>query len=40
MRFLKRWLETHREYPECVRKSWKPAKQAKRERGTVQKRLV
>jgi ribonuclease HII len=40
MRFLKRWLETHGEYPDCVRKSWKPAKQAKNEKGTVQKKLV
>jgi ribonuclease HII len=40
MRFLKQWLETHGEYPECVRKSWKPAKQAKNEKGTVQKKLA
>jgi ribonuclease HII len=40
MRFLKQWLETHGEYPDCVRKSWKPAKQAKSEKGTVQKRLA
>jgi hypothetical protein len=40
MRFLKRWLETHGEYPDCVRKSWKPAKQAKNEKGTLQKKLV
>jgi ribonuclease HII len=40
MRFLKQWLETHSEYPECVRKSWKPAKQAKNEKGTVQKKLA
>ncbi|MDX1813225.1 MAG: ribonuclease HII [Candidatus Bathyarchaeia archaeon] len=37
--FLKRWLQTHEEYPSCVRKSWKPAKQAKNEKGTVQKEL-
>jgi ribonuclease HII len=40
MRFLKQWLETHGEYPDCVRKSWKPAKQAKSEKGTLQKRLA
>lgn len=40
MRFLKQWLQTHDEYPDCVRKSWKPAKQAKSEKGTVQKKLV
>ena len=40
MRFLKKWLQTHDEYPDCVRKSWKPAKQAKNEKGTVQKKLV
>jgi ribonuclease HII len=38
--FLRQWLETHGEYPDCVRKSWKPAKRAKSEKGTVQKRLV
>jgi ribonuclease HII len=40
MLFLKRWLQTHVEYPSCVRKSWKPARQAKNEKGTVQKKLV
>jgi ribonuclease HII len=39
MCFLKQWLQTHAEYPNCVRKSWKPAKQAKNEKGTVQKKL-
>jgi ribonuclease HII len=38
--FLKNWLRVHPEYPDCVRKSWKPAKQAKSERGTLQKKLV
>jgi ribonuclease HII len=37
--FLKAWLETHDEYPECVRKSWKPAKQVKAQRGTEQQKL-
>ena len=40
MKFLKQWLETHGEYPACVRKSWKPAKQAKNEKGTMQKKLA
>jgi ribonuclease HII len=40
MKFLRLWLETHGEYPDCVRKSWKPAKQAKNEKGTVQKKLA
>jgi ribonuclease HII len=40
MRFLKQWLQTHAEYPDCVRKSWKPAKKAKNERDTVQKKLA
>jgi ribonuclease HII len=40
MRFLKQWLQTHTEYPDCVRKSWKPAKRAKNEKGTVQKKLA
>lgn len=39
-RFLKQWLQVHGEYPDCVRKSWKPAKQAKNELGSVQKKLV
>jgi ribonuclease HII len=40
MRFLKQWLQTHDEYPDCIRKSWKPAKKAKNEKGTVQKKLA
>jgi ribonuclease HII len=38
--FLRRWLQTHDEYPDCVRKSWKSAKQVKDEKGTVQKKLA
>jgi ribonuclease HII len=37
--FLTTWLKMHGEYPECVRKSWKPAKQAKAEQGSEQQRL-
>jgi ribonuclease HII len=40
MIFLKQWLQVHGDYPEFVRKSWKPAKQAKSEKGSVQKKLV
>jgi len=40
MQFLKQWLQTHGEYPDCVRKSWKPAKQAKDALGSVQKKLA
>ncbi len=37
--FLKAWLKMHPDYPECVRQSWKPAKQAKLEAHTKQQRL-
>jgi ribonuclease HII len=37
--FLQEWLKTNREYPDCVRKSWKPAKHAKSQQGTTQTRL-
>jgi len=40
MRFLRQWLQTHAEYPSCVRQSWKPAKQVKNEKGAVQKKLA
>lgn len=38
--FLKQWMQTHDEYPCCVRQSWKTAKQVKNEKGTVQKKLA
>ena len=38
--FLKEWLRNHAEYPECVRKSWKPAKKVKSEQGTTQQKLI
>ncbi len=38
--FLTSWLKTHKEFPECVRKSWKPAKQAKNQQGTEQQKLL
>ena len=37
--FLKDWLKAHSEYPDCIRKSWKPAKQAKSEQGSTQQKL-
>jgi len=39
MTFLKQWLKTNGEYPDFVRKSWKPAKKARSENDTVQKTL-
>jgi ribonuclease HII len=38
--FLRRWLEKFGEYPDFVRKSWKPAKKAKSENDSRQTRLV
>jgi ribonuclease HII len=40
MVFLKQLLEKYGEYPSCVRKSWKPAKRAKSEKGTMQQKLA
>ncbi|HTY76029.1 MAG TPA: ribonuclease HII [Candidatus Nanoarchaeia archaeon] len=37
--FLESWIKNHDEYPECVRKSWKPAKQVKANRGMEQQKL-
>lgn len=37
--FLKHWLQSHSDYPVCVRQSWKTAKQFKNEKGVVQKKL-
>lgn len=39
MAFLKSLLDVADDYPSFVRKSWKPAKRAKTEKGTVQTRL-
>jgi len=39
IKFLRNWLKTNCEYPDCVRKSWKTAKKVKNERGTIQKKL-
>ena len=40
MVFLKQLLEKNDDYPSCVRKSWKPAKRAKSEKGTMQLKLA
>jgi ribonuclease HII len=40
MSFLRQLLEKNDDYPSFVRKSWKPAKRAKNEKGTVQKKLA
>lgn len=40
IRFLKQWIQTHPEYPNCIRQSWKTAKQIKNEKGTVQIKLA
>jgi ribonuclease HII len=37
--FLIDWLKANREYPDCVRKSWKPAKEVKDQQGTTQQKL-
>lgn len=38
--FLKNWMQTNADYPDCVRRSWKTAQQVKSLRGTLQKKLV
>jgi ribonuclease HII len=40
MVFLKHLLEQDGEYPDFVRKSWKPAKRAKNEKGVLQTKLA
>ena len=37
--FLKNWIKNNDDYPGCVRKSWKPAKKIKNEKGTKQTKL-
>ena len=37
--FLVEWLKNNKDYPKCVRKSWKPAKKALSERDTAQQKL-
>jgi ribonuclease HII len=38
--FLKQCIEKMKEYPDYVRKSWKPAKKTKNEKGTRQTKLM
>ncbi len=40
IKFLKKCLESNDDYPDCVRKSWKPAKKVKAEKNTVQQTLI
>ncbi len=40
IRFLQQCLEKFGEYPDFVRKSWKPAKKAKSENDSLQKKLI
>jgi ribonuclease HII len=40
MIFLKKWLESNDDYPDFVRRSWKPAKRIKAEKCVVQQTLV
>lgn len=40
IRFLEDWIRTHEEYPNFVRKSWKPAKRLKNESQMSQEKLV
>lgn len=37
--FLRHWLKNHEEYPDCVRKSYKPARKIKNEINSIQKEL-
>ena len=39
MIFLKKLLTRYGDYPNCVRKSWEPARRAKAEHGTMQTKL-
>ena len=38
--FLNQWMCSNSEYPDCVRKSWKPARKAKSSAGVIQKKLA
>jgi ribonuclease HII len=40
MGFLKHLLDVNDDYPNCVRKAWKPAQRVKSEHGTLQSRLI
>ncbi len=38
--FLVEWLKTHENYPDIIRKSWKPAKEAKKQQHHKQHKLL
>ena len=40
LKFLEKWYATFRSYPECVRKSWKPAKELKKNVDFRQRKLA
>ena len=40
MKFLEKWYVQFRSYPECVRKSWKPAKELKKNVDGGQRKLT
>jgi ribonuclease HII len=40
IQFLRQWMQTHPEYPSCIRQSWKTAKRIKGEKDTVQQKLA
>jgi ribonuclease HII len=40
MSFLEKWIEKSEEYPEFIRKSWKPAKRVRDGKGSRQTKLV
>jgi ribonuclease HII len=40
IRFLEKWYAKYRSYPEFVRKSWKPAKELKKNADAKQKKLI
>jgi ribonuclease HII len=37
--FIKDWIKINKDYPACVRKSWKPAKKALSDRDSAQQKL-
>jgi ribonuclease HII len=37
--FIKDWIKANKDYPPCVRKSWKPAKKALSDRDSAQQKL-
>ena len=37
--FIVDWIKSHKDYPDIIRKSWKPAKEAKNQQQTKQQKL-